>query len=81
MTPNKQIAKGLGGCMLVPGPSAYRLKSGAWTHHLAVTVSLLHAEPSLRRLAEGVPIPCHEAAAQGYRQVRCYDDAVAHGLV
>ena len=80
MTPNKQVAKGIGGCVLVPGPGAYRLRSGAWTHKLAVTVSLLRAEPSLGRLSEGIPIGCEEAAAQGYRIVRRYDDAVMHGL-
>ena len=80
MTPNKQIAKGIGGCVLVPGPGAYRLKSGTCTHALAVTVSLLRAEPSLRRLSEGLPIPCGEAAAQGYRLVRRYDEAVLYGL-
>jgi hypothetical protein len=81
MTPNKQVAKGIGGCVLVSGPTSYRLRSGAWTHNLAVTVSLLRAEPSLRRLAEGIPIACEEAAAQGYRLVRRYDDAVVNGLV
>jgi hypothetical protein len=80
MTPNKLIVKGIGGCVLAPGPNAYRLKSGAWTHNLAVTVSLLRAEPSLRRLSEGVPIACEEAAEQGYRLVRRYDEAVMHGL-
>ena len=81
MTPDKQRAKGIGGCVLVPGPGSYRLRSGAWTHNLAVTVSLLRAEPSLRRLSEGIPIDCEEAAAQGYRLVRRYDDAVTNGLV
>ena len=80
MTPNKQVAKGIGGCMLVPGPGAYRLKSGTWTHNLAVTVSLLWAEPCLRRLSEGIPIACEEAVAQGYRLVRRYDEAVMNGL-
>ena len=80
MTPNKQVALGIGGCVLVPGPGAYRLPNGTWTDKLAVTVSLLWAEPSLRRLSEGIPIGCEEAAAQGYRLVRRYDDAVTHGL-
>jgi hypothetical protein len=80
MTPNKQVAKGIGGCVLVPGPASYRLSSGAWTHHLAVTVSLLRAEPSLRRFSEGLPINCEDAAAQGYRLVRRYDEAVMYGL-
>jgi hypothetical protein len=81
MTPNKQSAKGIGGCVLVPGPDAYRLKTGTWTRHLAVTVSLLRAEPSLRRLSEDIPISCSDAIAQGYRLVRRYDDAVMYGLV
>ena len=81
MTPNKQAAKGIGGCVLVPGADAYRLKGGAWTRNLAVTVSLLRAEPSLRRLSEDIPIACEEAAAQGYRLVRRYDDAVMYRLV
>jgi len=81
MTPNKQIARGIGGCVLVPGTLAYRLKSGASTQLLAITVSLLRAEPSLRRLPEGMPIRCDEAVAQGYRVVRRYEDAVMYGLV
>jgi hypothetical protein len=80
MTPNKQVAMGIGGCVLVPGPGAYRLTNGTWTHKLAVTVSLLRAEPSLRRLSEGIPIGCAEAAAEGYKLVRRYDDAVMYGL-
>jgi len=79
MTPSKQVATGIGGCVLVPGPVAYRLTSGTSTQMLAVTVSLLRAEPSLRRLSEGIPIGCDEAAAQGYRLVRRYDDAVKCG--
>ena len=80
MTPNKQAALGIGGCVLVPGLAAYRLKNGTSTHMLAVTQSLLWAEPSLRKLSEGVPIGCEEAAVQGYRLVRRYDDAVMYGL-
>ncbi|MBW8831793.1 MAG: hypothetical protein JF606_20705 [Burkholderiales bacterium] len=80
MSPNKQIAKGIGGCVLVPSAETYRLKSGAWTHHVAVTVSLLRAEPGLRQLSEDIPIVCEEAAAQGYRLVRRYDDAVIYRL-
>jgi hypothetical protein len=80
MTPNKQGALGIGGCVLVPGSIAYRLANGEVTHRLAVTVSLLWAEPSLRRLPEGIPIGCDEAVAQGYRVVRSYDEAVMHGL-
>ena len=80
MTPNKQVALGIGGCVLVPGPGAYRLKNGTWTDKLAVTVSLRWAEPSLRKQSEGIPIGCEEAAAQGYRIVRRYADAVIYGL-
>ena len=80
MTPNKEVAMGIGGCVLVPGPGAYKLANGTWTHKLAVTMSLLLAEPSLRKLSEGIPIGCKEAAAQGYRLVRRYDDAVIYGL-
>ena len=80
MTPLKQAVKGLGGCVLAPTPNAYRLKNGNWTHNVAVTVSLLRAEPSLRRLSEGTPIACEDAVAQGYRIVRRYDDAVVHGV-
>jgi hypothetical protein len=72
---------GIAGCVLVPGRDAYRLTNGTWTHKLAVTVSLLRAEPSLRRLSEDIPIACKDAAAQGYKLVRSYDDAVAYGLV
>ena len=50
MTPNKLSAKGLGGCILAPGGNPYRLKNGTHTYQVAVTVSLLRAEPSLRRL-------------------------------
>jgi hypothetical protein len=81
MSPNKHIAKGIGGCVLVPGPSTYPLRSGASTHLVAVTVSLLWAEPSLRRLPESAPIRCDDAAAQGYRIVRRYEDAITHGLI
>ena len=81
MSPNKQAAKGIGGCVLVPSADTYRLKSGAWTRNVAVTVSLLRAEPSLRRLSENAFISCEDAAAQGYRLVRRYDDAVTYRLV
>jgi hypothetical protein len=72
---------GMSGCVLVPGPHAYALANGTRTDKLAVTVSLLWAEPSLRKLSEGIPIACESAFAQGYRLVRRYADAVAHGLV
>ena len=81
MSPNKQRAHGIAGCRLVPGQSPYRLRDGTWTAHMAVTVSLLLAEPSLRRWQEGAPIDCETAAQKGYRFVRTYDDAVAYGLM
>ena len=81
MSPNKLAAKGLGGCILAPGGSLYRLKNGTQTYNVAVTVSLLRAEPSLRRLSESTPVGCDKAAELGYRLVRSYDDAVMHGLV
>jgi hypothetical protein len=80
MSPIKLSVKGLAGCILVPRGNPYRLKDGTQTSKVAITVSLLHAEPSLRRLSEGTPIDCEEAVAAGYRLVRNYDDAVTHGL-
>ena len=80
MSPNKLAAKGLAGCILAPGSSPYRLKDGTVTYHVAVKVSLLRAEPSLRKLSETTAIDCHEAAERGYRLVRSYEDAVNHGL-
>lgn len=80
MTPNKEAARGIGGCVLVPGPVVYRLANGTSTRLLAVTLSLLWAEPSLRRWSEGPRIGCDEAAGQGYKLVRRYDTAVMHGL-
>jgi len=81
MSPNKQTAMGIGGCVLAPGGSLYRLKTGTSTYDVAVTVSLLRAEPSLRRLSEARHIACDQATALGYRLVRSYDDAIVHGLV
>jgi hypothetical protein len=81
MRPGKEVAMGIGGCVLVPGPTAYRLADGSWTDQLAVTVSLLWAEPCLRKLSEGAPIGCEVAAARGYTLVSRYDDAIACGLV
>jgi len=48
MSPIKQAAVGIGGCVLVPGGNLYRLQNGTQTYNVAVTVSLLLAEPSLR---------------------------------
>jgi hypothetical protein len=81
MRPGKEVAMGIAGCVLVPGPNAYQLANGSWTDRLAVTVSLLWAEPCLRKLSEGTPIGCEEAVVQGYKRVRRYDDAIACGLV
>jgi hypothetical protein len=80
MSPNKLSAKGLGGCVLAPGRTPYLLKNGTQTYNVAVTISLLRAEPSLRRLLEATAVACDEATALGYRLVRSYDDAVTHGL-
>ena len=80
MRPGKEVAVGIAGCVLVPGPNAYQLADGSWTDRLAVTVSLLWAEPCLRKLSEGAAIGCEEAVAQGYKLVRRYDDAIACGL-
>jgi len=81
MTPDKQRSVGLFGCRLVAGRDAYRLRDGTPTVHLAVPVSLLLAEPALRRWHEGEAIDCRAAALRGYRLVRTYDDAVAYGLL
>ena len=50
------------------------------TEGVAVPLSLVRAEPCLRRFVECSSIPCAEAAARGYRVVRSYDEAVAYGL-
>ncbi len=81
MSPIKQAALGLAGCILVPGSSFYRLQNGTQTHNVAVTVSLLLAEPSLRRLLRAEPMSCGEATAQGYRIVRTYEEAMAQRVV
>lgn len=81
MSPIKQAARGIGGCVVVPGGSLYRLKNGTQTYNVAISVSLLRAEPSLRKLSEATRMACDEATAQGYRLARSYDDAVMHGLV
>ena len=41
MSPLKQAAIGIAGCVLVPGGSLYRLRNGSQTYNVAVTVSLL----------------------------------------
>ena len=81
MSPTKERFVGIAGCRLAIGDSSYRLKDGTLSPGIAVTVSLLFAEPCLGRFREGTPISCEVAAAQGYRVVRSYDDAVMYGLV
>ena len=71
----------IAGCRLAASRSPYHLKDGRSTYDVAVTVSLLLAEPSLRRWQEGVPISCEAAAFQGYQVVRSYEEAVMYGLV
>ena len=80
MLSDKQPAKGIGGCVMAVGNTPYRLKDGARTHALVVPVSLVRAEPALRRFAESLPMPCEDALARGFRLVRSYDEAVAYGL-
>lgn len=78
--PTTRFSK-IAGCRLAATRIPYRLKDGTQTYDVAVTVSLLLAEPSLRRWQEGVPISCEAAALRGYQVIRGYDDAVAYGLV
>ena len=80
MSPDKLIAKGIGGCVLALGNSPYRLNDGVQTHAVVVPVTLVCAEPCLRRFAESSSISCADAKARGYRIIRSYDDAVANGL-
>jgi len=80
MTPHKQRALGISDCRLALGGNAYALRDGSPTRHLAVPVSLLRAEPSLRRHFEAMAISAEEALEIGYRFVRSYDDAVMYGL-
>lgn len=80
MSPDKRIAKGIGGCVQARGSTLYRLKDGVQTYTVVVPVTLVRAEPCLRRFSEVVTISCEEAAARGYRVVRSYDEAVASGL-
>jgi ABC-type thiamine transport system ATPase subunit len=81
MSPTKMDAKGIGGCVLAEGRSPYLLKDGTQTYRVALTRSLLRAEPCLRRLIDEPSISHEEARALGYRVVYSYDDAVMHGLV
>lgn len=81
MTPDKQRYMGIAGCRLVAGGSPYRLRDGTTTVNMALPVSLLLAEPSLRRWRESQPIDYDTAVLRGYRFIRSYDDAVAYGLL
>jgi hypothetical protein len=81
VTPHKERHVGIAGCRLVAGSSPYRLRDGTTTTHLALPVSLLLAEPSLRLWKESKPIDYETAVARGYRIIRTYDDAVAYGLL
>ena len=81
MTPQRQTAIGIDGCVLVAGSGAYKLADGTLTTKVAVPATLMLAESSLRKRSEGVPIRCEAAAALGYTIVRRYSDAVAYGLV
>jgi hypothetical protein len=81
VTPHKERHVGIAGCRLVGSTSPYRLRDGSTTTHLAVPMSLLLAEPSLRQWKESQPIDYETAIARGYRMIRSYDDAVAYGLL
>src|SRR3954452_8684977 len=81
VTPNKERTVGIAGCRLVAGASSYRLRDGTTTTHLAVPVSLMLAEPSLRGWRESQAIEFDAAVLRGYRFIRSYDDAVAYGLL
>jgi len=80
VTRHREVAIGIGGCVLVASSGAYKLADGTSTTLVAVPLTLLLAEPSLRKLSEGRPIKCEEAAAMGFTIVRRYSDAVAYGL-
>ena len=78
MTPEREKAIGIGGCVLVASSGAYKLADGTLTTKIAVPLTL--AEPTLRKRSEGSPIRCEAAAALGYTIVRRYSDAVVYGL-
>ena len=81
MSPTKQRFVGLAGCQWVVGRSSYHLPDGKTTVQLALTRSLVLAEPSLRKYTQGAAISCEAAAALGYQVARTYDDAANFGLV
>ena len=80
MSPNKQRFMGLSGLRLVGGFVPYRLSDGTVTRDVAVTLSLLSAEPCLGRLKLGEQISVEAAAELGYRTVRSFAEATQHGL-
>ena len=69
-SPIKQAAVGIAGCDLVPGRNLCRLRNGSETYNVAVTVSLLLAEPSLRRRPKSEPMRCDEATASAPAAMR-----------
>lgn len=81
MTPIKERTVGIAGCRLVAAGTPYRLRDGTTTVNLALPLSLMLAEPSLRGWRESQPIDHDTAVLRGYRFIRSYDDAVAYGLV
>lgn len=80
MTPHKQRAKRIGGCVIVSGNVTYRLKDGTPKQTVVVPRSFAFAEPSLRRLVESTALSWEDVRALGYRVVRTYEEAVAYGL-
>ena len=80
MSPVKLFAHGLAGCRLGGGSGSYALADGSLSNVFAVPVSLLFAEPCLRRLVGAQLISTESAKAKGYRIVHSYDDALASGL-
>lgn len=80
VTPYKQRVKGIGGCVIAPGNTTYRLANGSRTQAVVVPRSLVFAEPSLRQLIEAPVLTWEEARELGYRAVRSYEEAVAYGL-
>ena len=80
MPPIRQAAHGLAGCILVPRRRGNGAPSRTAGVPLAVTVSLVRAEPCLSWLAGLRPMSLEEVRALGCRLVRSYDDAVMAGL-
>ncbi|HET9646026.1 MAG TPA: hypothetical protein VFP68_22345 [Burkholderiaceae bacterium] len=80
MSPNKQRFIGLSGLRLVAGFVPYRLSDGTVTYSVAVSLSLLKAEPCLGRWKLGEEISVETARGLGYRTARSFDEAAEHGL-